>query len=248
MTAAVLPTRLLCFLKPFSFIRAGSLNPEAEPKGEITLDAFGGSWFSVLVNELELAGTFANIVGLICNFVQGHQASEAANREEFVKWLYFHQHGEIAELIARSISLQREIDNLLRKNHEQLLKALNSATAMIATVLSRLEEFTGIARTIFPNANLSNQAMFFLHQLANSEVEQMIFLESSGGFIFSSGDGVSYIQGQQRFIRDDLETLARLGFFRSEENSQGHDVFELTRGGLVFLKASKWTPAQLEKE
>jgi hypothetical protein len=89
--------------------------------------------------------------------------------------------------------------------------------------------------------------MFFLHQLATSEHQEIVVLEIIDTPVFENGEGVSFLSNQSRFIGDDLETLFGIGLLSRSQNRHGHFVYKLTRTGMAFLKASSWTPVRLEE-
>jgi hypothetical protein len=114
------------------------------------------------------------------------------------------------------------------------LKALDQ---VFATVLSRLDGFSGLVNVLAPNARLSDQAKDLLIHFYDSAAKLMFLMpHTSAGPIlcFSPGSGVSL--EEPKFLEDDLQTLVSFGFLSQGYTSNGDPMFTPTRIGAKFTK------------
>lgn len=181
--------------------------------------------------------TIAAIVGLICNFRQERGAHETVTRQQFIEWLENHRHEEIKNIIANNFNLAAEIDKLLHENHTDLVGRLTSIDQILATILSRLDDFTGLAHAIHPACDLSDQAYDILIRLYHGSADFLILIpHTSAGPILcmSPGTGVDLLE--PKFIESDLSTLSGLGLLEPDYGSGGERLFKPTRAGAKFAK------------
>lgn len=181
--------------------------------------------------------TLATIVGLICNFKQERKDSQDAKHEEFMEWLEYHHHEQIKDLLAHNYSLAAEVDGLLKQDTETILARLNGIDDVLAKILSHVEGFSGIARIIRPDSELSDQAVHILRSLVESGADGFDLVHQFGvppELWLSSGGNINI--PERRFLEDDLETLANLGLLRVEYGRNGMQTFGITREAMKLIE------------
>ena len=189
------------------------------------------------MGEEQLVSLFATLVGLIASFKQERGAGEQLNHQKFIEWLDYHRHEEIKALMANNFHLSEEVDTLLRKDHQDILQKLSGVDHILATILSRLDDFAGLTHAILPGVELSEQALSILARFYHVGARLMILMpHTSAGPIlcFSPGSGVDL--AEPLFIEDDLHTLVALGFLAPDYNSDGEPLYKPTRAGAQFVK------------
>ena len=185
----------------------------------------------------DVASAFATIVGLIAAYSQEQSGRKQIKREEFLEWLGSHRHDELKQLISENSQLSKEMDKLLLQNTDEILEQLQCINSVLACTLSRIEGFTGIALTAFPDAVISDQAAAVLSIFANSDAQLLLTFKSEGNATclqLHPGKGLSI--SEQRFIDDDLSMLVALGFLREETMDSGDPFYKLTRNGARYSK------------
>ncbi len=70
------------------------------------------------MDPLTTSTTFASIVGLISIFKQERAERKTQAVQDFTRWLEEHKHEQMKEFILASHEVEREIDTLLRQDHE----------------------------------------------------------------------------------------------------------------------------------
>lgn len=189
------------------------------------------------MTPFDAASALANIVGLLATFAQSRATTRDSNHREFLEWLHAHHHDEVIQKISCSIGLQQQIDELLRRNHGELLQKMETANEMLATVLSKIEGLDKLAAITNPGTELSEQALFFLQQLSEADKNEMILPDVLGTPIFYNGAPVSFHSGNEKFIEDDLDTLVAFDFFKGGITEQGDRTFRITRKGQAYHDA-----------
>ena len=161
------------------------------------------------------------------------------DHQKFIEWLHYHQHEEIKNLISSRGELQTEIDKLLRSDHAEMIQKLDQIAEILLRLMSRTDQFRGLALAIAPNIDLSEQAISILRQLIESGCSAFacLKLEESGAHLQLLNNGGSMEVAEPRFLEDDLSRLAELQLLRPELNSQGLPIFHLTRDAVRLLEA-----------
>jgi hypothetical protein len=188
-------------------------------------------------DPLTTASAFATIIGLISNFRQEKGAGEALNHQKFIEWLEYHRHEEIKNLICNTAALRGEVDNLLRADHAVIIEKLDAVSATLATLMSQVTEFRGLALTMMPGAELSDQAIEVLRQLVNSDSQYIIYMDFDAGCVLQlqKGDQVGFTE--PRFLKDDLDKLVGLGLLSPEFTDQHTTLFHVTRNAVRLIGA-----------
>lgn len=189
------------------------------------------------LDPASLAQGLSTVVGLICNFRQERGSAEALDHRKFIEWLEYHRHEEIKNLILRTHNLPREIDDLLRRDQTEILRRLAALDEVFATVLSRLEGFSGLVGALAPGAGISEQAMKILVSFAESDADLLILMDIQGQPVLCFAPGTGKDIEEPRFLPDDLNTLAAYGLFSTEFGE--NPMFRLTRNGAKYAKLLK---------
>ncbi len=188
-----------------------------------------------------LAQNFATLVGLLCNFRQERGSEKTSSHQEFIEWLAYHKHEELKNLIVNDSHVAREVDALLQKNQEAILQQIKELNQALATVLTRVVDFSGLADVLVPGVGLSEQAKGFLTKFADSDFRFMNFWPQLGTLKLANGFndfGELLKPIEPRFVEDDLKTLARMGALEIEHTGDCLS-FKLTRTGAALARARK---------
>ena len=185
----------------------------------------------------QLATHFATLVGLISSFRQERGDKEQLNHQKFLEWLEYHRHEEIKTLMANNFHLSQEVDTLLRRDHQDILQKLAGVDQILATILSRLDGFTGLTHAILPQAELSQQALGILTIFYGSDAQLMILMpHTSAGPILCLSNGGGLDLSEPLLLEDDLNTLVSLSLLAPDYNSNGEPLYKRTRTGTQFVK------------
>jgi len=185
------------------------------------------------------AGAFATIVGLLCNFKSDRSSG---NLDQFILWLKEKRHEDVAAGIENNKELLQRLTEILSTNHEELIEKLSTLDQLISSVAANIQEFSGLALTIHPQASISDQAVSVLRQLVNSGAK--LFMEHKlrtgkpNEYILLEGAHGQIEYKEPRFIEDDLNNLVELGLVRLEFGSQGSRRFCVTRNAVDFIHAT----------
>jgi predicted transcriptional regulator len=186
-----------------------------------------------------LAGAFAQIVGLICNYI-GIRNDKKINPDDFMNWINEH-HQELANYIEKNNKVADEIKRILDTDREVLLQRFDGIDEILAAISSSLEFTAGLAHAIRPEAVLSDQAIHILEGFVDSGGEKLVeILSSAGNSVQVAGYTTEFNITDQRFLRDDLKTLDKFGFISYQRaNNVGGWIFCLTRAGERFIREYK---------
>ena len=189
------------------------------------------------MDSLTTATTFATLVGLVCHFRQEKGEREKLDHQKFIEWLEYHRHEELKNLIINTAALRTEVDNLLHSDHAIMLQKLDRIGEILASLLSQMSEFRGLALAVAPNAELSEQAISVLRQFVESGA-QSFFYNNWGNGNFSLGweAGNEITITELRFLEDDLNKLVELGLLAVRHSSSGDPIFGITRNATRFIE------------
>jgi len=187
------------------------------------------------MDPITLSTTLASLVGLICNFKQEKKDQKELSSKEFVEWLEFHKHRDLKNLILHTHNLSSEIDSLLKQNHELILTKLNKIDDILASLLSHFKGLQGIVQLLKPNSQLSDQAISILRQFVNSNSDEFGIIINGIEYCLILTSGGSMDVEDQRFLKDDLNTLVELGFLYPRIGSKGSQFYGITRNADRFI-------------
>ncbi len=189
------------------------------------------------IDPLTATNTFATIVQLLGMFKQERKDSQNAGHQEFVEWLQYHRHEDVKNLICNTAAIQADVAKLLLQDTATILSKLDAMNGILATLLSRVNGFQGLSRSLVPNAELSGQAISMLRQCVNSNSKKFIYQDLGHGVAFQPEDGEPFAYTEPRFLSDDLDSLERCGFItlRSVGN-HGLKIYGITRAGVRYIE------------
>lgn len=182
--------------------------------------------------------TLVAIVGLLANFVNEQRAEETKDFGKFLVWLQNKHHEEILLKINANQQLQNSLKLLLDQNHGNLLAMLSSVDVKLASLVSKMQGFDGIIKSVYPDSVLSDQAVSILKQLDESGSRSFFEVKIKGytNFVFSDTPGeIDY--KEIRFVDDDLKLLVEVGLLIRSLNSNGNGVYTITRSAVAYLKS-----------
>jgi hypothetical protein len=183
-----------------------------------------------------MTGAFATIVGLLCNF-QGERSGTTL--KQFIDWLKEKHHDDVAAAIERDRAISAQLQTLLTGNHQELIERLSKLDLMLSSVAGQMDEFSGLAKCIYPELQLSGQAISIVRQLiesgAKALMEVKMFTGDCDEYCFFDGGTGNLKYSEPRFIEDDLLTLVQFGLLRPDFGSKGSRQFKLTRSAVAFI-------------
>jgi hypothetical protein len=193
---------------------------------------------------MEPVTALASIVSLLRIFKQERGDSKKGNHQDFMEWLDYHRHEDLKSFIANTAALRTEVDKVLAADHAVMLQKLDDIQTIVATLLSRVDEFRGLSEAIAPNVQLSEQAVSVLRQFADSGADALYFISYGGGqFCLQPDKGEPFSASESRFLKNDLGQLAALGLISLDYASDRESHFGLTRNGMRYLQAIDGKPS-----
>jgi hypothetical protein len=180
---------------------------------------------------MDLTTAAVTITQLIGLYRQEAGARTDCTHREFIEWLEYHRHGEIKELITHTFHLQSQVDDLLRRDHDEIIAKLDQVNQIVADILARVDGLASVTVKIVPNLGLSDEAIGMLRLLAKSE----------SGELFSPGEGqlivdaCLYKSTDPKFLQDDLDSLVTHTFFSIDYSERGKPFYRITRRGAQFF-------------
>ena len=190
------------------------------------------------MNPLSIAGAFATIIGLLCNFKNEQRTASENEYNSFIKWLIEKKHDQVIEFLKENSSLSESIKAFLNENNEIIMRKLNSIDEIVSNIASNIEGLSEIVRAINPNLRISEQCISLLKQLDESGASSFMEVKDRRNKYLQLHDGGSgdiHFE-EPRFLEDDLNTLVEYGFLRLEFIGSGSRVFHLTRQAVEFLQ------------
>ncbi|UJZ96092.1 hypothetical protein IHC87_16090 [Photobacterium damselae subsp. damselae] len=185
-----------------------------------------------------LAGGFATIIGLICNFKSERRATSDDEFKEFMLWLESKRHKQTITEINSNHLLGLGIKSLLSENHDAVMKQLSILDESMMQLASQINGFKNISSAINPNIELSQQAISVIRQIDKSGGSSIIDVTcNQTSFIIMDATGSIEIS-EPRFIEDDLGQLVKLGFLIPDRGSKGSRIFRITRSAIKYLGVS----------
>ena len=191
------------------------------------------------MDPLTGALTFSTIVGLLSNF-KGERSSREMG--EFIHWLKEKHHNDVVDQLEGNQALLGEVAGLLSTNHGELVSRLNELDRIMSSVAARIDGFTGVAVAVYPEEELSEQAVSVLRQLVESGAKYFLHLpemnggEPDGYHLFEGAHGqIKY--SEPRFMEDDLLTLVSYGLLNHEYTNQGNSKYSVTRAAVGYIEA-----------
>lgn len=188
---------------------------------------------------MEVAGAFASIVGLICNFANEQKNKEEVDYQEFLLWLDSKHRKEIKNLINDNHLLSLSIKKLIGDSTSELLNKIDSLDHQLASLSCANPMFDSLAEAIYPESKLSDQALSILKQFQRSGAQQMLTLKHREHYqvaFLTATEHFDFEYSSSRFFEDDLDTLCSFGFIKNiHSGKSGQLKFSYTRKAEEFL-------------
>ncbi len=108
---------------------------------------------------------------------------------------------------------------------------------VLATLLSRVDEFRGLALTMVPSSVLSAQALSILRQLVGSGSSCFFRVKHFRGDLLQLDRGGQIQLDELRFLDDDLRKLVSVGVVTLDNNRSGGEIYRITRDAVRLLEA-----------
>ncbi len=192
------------------------------------------------MNPLDAATLFATVVGLICNWKQ-ERAGEAGDAyQSFMLYLTNHNFNELCGKINASTEIQRELQDLLAKDHAALTAKLDVIIRGVSALSDKLDGFRPLVRAMGGLGDgLSKQAISLLKGFILSGAVSLLYSPTRQLIAYLPGSK-SLAEIDPVFLADDLGTLAEFGMLRIEShNDSGDPVFAITRAGAALAKEAE---------
>lgn len=107
---------------------------------------------------------------------------------------------------------------------------------LMALLASRMPDIRQLVDAVVPNAELSEQAYEILVQMRANESECFVVSEAHGreSILVPRPSGTIKCSDQQ-FLHDDLKTLVELRLLRLDYDSQGFEMYYMTRAAATIV-------------
>jgi len=189
---------------------------------------------------MDIAASFATIVGLLCNFKSENRANSDDKYEEFTNWLDAKRHKTILEEIQSNHQLALSLRSLLNQNNETLIEKLSHIEKSIVELGLKIPDFKEIASLSSKHLGLSDQAISILQQLEATGGSKILEIGMLAGKVYQVTDGKlennQLTFEERRFIEDDFDHLCSLGLLTADRNKKGDRLFKITRGASYLVK------------
>lgn len=192
------------------------------------------------MEPITLSASFASIVGLLGTYRSENRSVKQDDFNNFMMWLTKSNHSEVKEFLEVNTQATIGIKALLNQDREQLFQKLEALDEVISTIASRIDGFSEVTTAIYPNSELSEQAVSILRQLLDSEGSKFLKSEALGikpQFLILDGKGGNIEYDEPQFIDDDINTLIDIGLLKVDYNSRGNRLYVITRAAVKFLNA-----------
>ncbi len=184
-----------------------------------------------------MATAFGQIVGLMMDFKSSRKSKSDDEYREFVEWLEKKRHSDIVQELAENNLLTRSVRLFLAESHDEVVRKLGTINDLLLGVASKIDGLSGIANAISPNTQISDQAINILRE----------FVDSGGlvlcdvGYVSNSGTRLDILNVKTiniedpRFLEDDMRSLCIHGLLIADVNSDGKNIWRLTRAATEFM-------------
>jgi hypothetical protein len=188
---------------------------------------------------LIIANGFATIVGLINMFNQERKSEKETKKEDFLKWLEDHHHDDIRTSILKNEELLKGIEVFLKEDNKVIFEKLNKIDGILTSLLSNIEGVSEIARTLRPDAIISEQAINILRKLVNSTSKLFFIIQEDGHdprlLLENEQQHIDYTE--PKFLDDDLKALVTLGLLTHQHKEGEVKSYFITRNASRYIEA-----------
>ena len=201
------------------------------------MKSVGIRFWSLDMDAITLANSFATIVGLLVTF---QSTRDQANISDFLEWLRENNNENTAIVIENDIELQRQLSAFIGQNHDEVMSQLSKLNNLMVSVASRMDGLSGLASTFELNNSLSDQAIGVLRQFVNSKSKSIYRVETIDGevnYLLMSDGNIEY--DDSRFIDADVQSLVDNKLITKEALSSSDFSYGITRQAVVFIESLK---------
>lgn len=188
---------------------------------------------------MEIAGAFSSIVGLICNFASEQKNKEEIDYQEFLLWLDSKHRKEIKNLINDNHLLSLSLKKLIGDSTSQLLNKIELLDQQLASLSLANPIFDSLAEALYPESQLSEQAIHILKQFQRSGAQLMQILKFRSQYKVAFRESVEHFEFKytsHRFFEDDLDSLCSFGLIKRLPSEKPNQFkFSYTRKAENFL-------------
>jgi hypothetical protein len=191
------------------------------------------------MDPLSTASAFATIVGLLASFRAERKSTSDDEYKEFLSWLNEKRHNEIIHLLEQNNKTAISVKSFLSQDREVVLSKLRSLEEMLVYLSSQLEGVSEIALSLHPGCEISEQALNILKQLVDSGGSTFLVSEAMNRdpvLLLLDSDSRQIEYEDYRFLKDDLSILVELGLLRVDFNSNGNELYIITRNSVNYVK------------
>lgn len=199
----------------------------------------------IAVDPLSSATLFATFVGLLSDFSAERRNRAAASFDEFTQWLIETNHKEVVDLLVQNHTSTINVKALLNLGHEKLFARLQELDKAMAQIATGFNELKSIALAVYPDSELSDQALSILERFVDSGGSELAVVEyndqppSLQVLNGDNGNGSVIPYSDTRFILDDISTLVTMGMISPGPVSNGIPIHRLTRNGIKYVEARR---------
>lgn len=183
------------------------------------------------------ASALASIVGLIGQFKSGRDSARSEDFGEFMQWLIESNQSELKSMIEENQVTAINIKAILNQNQSKLESSLAQIGEALATFTSTIDGFSGLSKSLLPDAILSEQAVRILKEFEDAEAGQIIVVESIDAppyLLFLDVAGSIRIN-EPRYLNSDLNSLCSLGLLSKGPRTRDGDVYNFTRAASAYV-------------
>jgi hypothetical protein len=193
------------------------------------------------MDPLTAATTVATLVGLLSNFVSEGRARDADAWDQFRLELDSDKHQKLIDELNSNELLSRTIKQLLESQHDDLKQELEVINKSIASLVSA-SALREITEALSPQDKLSKQAIGILLRMEKHQATYVVkkrnrISQSKKPGYSMPGTGKMFYLDNERFAKDDFNTLVELRLLRLEYSSNGNEQFYITREASELIKS-----------
>lgn len=190
------------------------------------------------MDPLTAATTFAQLVGLLADYVSSKGSRDTLDVQDLAKWAATHGHAEVMQAIERNQTTAISLKAALAEGRDELLAKLSTLDEKLSAVAAGLGPLDAIAKTLRPGLVLSEKAREMLCKFERTgAISAMEHRNTSRGdgadqeWVFLSKRVEVDLEMDRRFYDDDVQSLLRLELLTLSFTPKGVRVFKLTRRG-----------------
>lgn len=191
----------------------------------------------------------SDLVGKMAKFYQEYRGRKEtktqATLQDYIEWLERGRHTELVDLLRSNQDLMAATDRFMRAGHDEILDRFDRLEEMLTKSLISTPGWAEIMQSLNHKLRLSDQAYSILQQFDTCEASVVYTDTDRGKLKVYPLDGkhgqVPFNIKEQRFLEDDLETLAALGLLLREWGQPPR--YKITRVAVDLVRSIPSDPA-----